>query len=66
MNVEFSIGICKETVGLVTSVVLGPHPPVYVGEYGLFFKVYCAEYSTAYFDSSLMVANKEVVIYQFL
>jgi hypothetical protein len=38
-------------VGLVSPVVLGSHSPVYVGEYGLFFEIYCSEDSTAYFGS---------------
>ena len=59
MNVKFSIIVGEEAVGLVTTVVLSSHAPVYVGEDGLFFKVYCPKYSTAYFGSSPMVANKE-------
>jgi hypothetical protein len=30
---------------------LGSHAPVYVGEYRLFFEIYCSEDSAAYFGS---------------
>ena len=49
MNVKFSIIVGEEAVGLVTPVVLGSHAPVYVGEYGLFFEIYCSEYSACDF-----------------
>ncbi|MEM3536733.1 MAG: hypothetical protein QXF44_03035 [Candidatus Bathyarchaeia archaeon] len=57
--VEFFIVICEEAVGLVTTVVLGSHAPVDVWKYGLLFEVYCAEYSTARFESSSYEANKD-------
>lgn len=67
MNVKFSFIVCEKTVGLVSSVVLGSHSPVYVGEYGLFFEVYSAKYSAAYFGFPLLyVAIKELGIYQLL
>jgi hypothetical protein len=47
MKLSFVVG--EETVGLVTSVVLGAKSPVNVWEYGLLFEVYCAEDTAAYF-----------------
>jgi len=56
--VKFLAVVCEEAVGLVSSVVLGSHAPVNVGEYGLFFEVYCSEDSAAYFGSP-QSRNKE-------
>jgi len=47
--VKFPVIIREEPVRLVTSVVLGAETPVYVCEDGLFFEVYCAEDTAAYF-----------------
>ena len=49
MNVKFSLIVCKEAVGLVTSMVLGAETPVNVWKYGLLFEVYCTEDAAAYF-----------------
>ena len=57
MNVKFSIIVGEKAVGLVAPVVLGSHAPIYEWEYGLFFEIYCPEYSTAYFWSTPTVAK---------
>lgn len=49
MNVKLSFVVGKEAMRLVTSVVLGAESPVNVGKYILFFEVYCAEDTAAYF-----------------
>jgi hypothetical protein len=38
-------------------VVLGAETPVNMWEYGLFFEVYCAEYTAAYFYSLLSMLS---------
>jgi len=65
VNVKFSIIVGEESVRLVTPVVLGSHAPIYVGEYGLVFEIYCRKYSAAYFGSP-RGALKKVAIYQSL
>jgi hypothetical protein len=47
--VKFFFAVREEPVGLVASVVLGAETPVHVWEDGLFFEVYCAEDTAAYF-----------------
>jgi len=49
VNVEFFFVVCEETVGLMASVVLGAETPVHVWEDELFFEVYCAKDTAAYF-----------------
>ena len=46
---KFFAIIREKTVRLVTSVVLGAETPVYVLKDGLFFEVYCAKDTAAYF-----------------
>lgn len=46
---KFFFVVREETVGLVASVVLGAETPVHVWEDGLFFEVYCAKDTAAYF-----------------
>jgi hypothetical protein len=47
--VKFFFVVREETVGLVASVVLGAETPIHVWENWLFFEVYCAEDTAAYF-----------------
>jgi hypothetical protein len=47
--VKFSFVVREETVGLVASVILGAETPVYIWKDWLFFEVYCAEDTAAYF-----------------
>jgi hypothetical protein len=47
-------------MGLVTPVILGAETPVHVWENWLFFEVYCAEDTAAYFRfPSTAVGNRE-------
>ena len=55
---KFFFVVCEEAVGLVASVVLGAETPVYVWEDWLFFEVYCAEDTAAYFWSLLIVMER--------
>ena len=48
MNVEFLVVVGEESVGLVSSVVLGAEPPVNAWEDGLGFEAYYAEDTAAY------------------
>jgi hypothetical protein len=57
--VEFSFVVGEESVGLVSSVVLGAETPVNVWEDRLFFEVYCAEDAAAYFFSLLPMLSVE-------
>ena len=57
---KFSFVVREEPVGLMASVVLGAETPVYVWEDWLFFEVYCAEDTAAYFGfPSTDVESKE-------
>ena len=48
MNVEFFVVVCEESVGLVSSVVLGAETPVNAWEDGLVLEAYYAEDTAAY------------------
>jgi hypothetical protein len=58
--VELRGVVREEAMRLVSAVVLGAESPVHVWEHGLFFEVYCAEYTAAYFRFlSVSVENRE-------
>jgi hypothetical protein len=48
VNEEFFVVVREESVGLVSSVVLGAETPVYAWEDWLVFEVYYAEDTAAY------------------